>query len=143
VAFEPSFGSVEGLASAVLEALAARDVSQLERLALSQAEFRTLVWPSLPAARPERNLTWDYVWRDLRQKSRSSAAVLLSQHGGRRYTLLRVSHLGDTSTYGAFEVRRATQLSVRTETGQPVALRLFGSTISRNGRTKLFSYVVD
>lgn len=140
---EHSFESLDALAAGVLDAVASRDRNRLEQLALSEHEFRTIVWPALPAARPERNLTWDYVWSDLRQKSRASVLALLSRHGGRRYTLVAVSHLGKTTKYADFEVQRATELSVATESGERAKVRLFGSTILRHGRFKLFSYNVD
>ncbi|MGH9308533.1 MAG: hypothetical protein ACRD1U_04120 [Vicinamibacterales bacterium] len=142
-ALEHSFESLDALATSVLDAVASRDRDRLEQLALSEHEFRTIVWPALPAARPERNLTWDYVWSDLRQKSRASVMALLFRHGGRRYTLLGVKHLGKTTQYADFEVQRATELSVATSTGERATVRLFGSTIRRHGRFKLFSYNVD
>lgn len=137
------FASVEALSAAVLDGVARQDRAFLAGLALSESEFRTIVWPALPAARPERNLTPGYVWQDLRQKSEGSLSTVLSRHGGRRYDLLAVSHRGPTTSYAGFDVQRATELSVRTATGEVLALRLFGSTIARDGRYKLFSYVVD
>ena len=51
-----------------------RDRARLDALALSEQEFRDHVWPDLPAARPERNLPFSYVWGDLHQKSNISLA---------------------------------------------------------------------
>lgn len=140
---EHTCDTAEALASAVLDGLARRDRAALERLALSEDEFRELVWPDLPAARPERNLPWDYVWQDLHQKSRASLGRTLAAHGGRRYELVSVRHLGDTSTYGTYEVRRDAEVTVRNAEGRTQQLRLFGSTLHHAGRAKLFSYVVD
>jgi hypothetical protein len=140
---ELGFGSVEALSAAVLEGLARRDRAFLEGLALSEAELRTIVWPGLPAARPERNLSWDYVWQDLLGKSQGSLSTVLARHGGKRYRLVSVNHRGPTTSYAGFDVQRRTEISVRTATGEVLALRLFGSTIARDGQYKLFSYVVD
>ena len=67
--------SASSLASAVLDALARRDRAALKALALNETEFRDHVWPELPAARPERNLPFSYVWGELRQKSLQALAA--------------------------------------------------------------------
>src|SRR5688572_4482490 len=83
-----AYPSPEALAAAVLDALARGDESALEALALTEQEFRDHVWPDLPAARPERNLPFSYVWGDLRQKGSETMAQTLSAHGGRTYALV-------------------------------------------------------
>jgi hypothetical protein len=138
-----TFDSEEALATAVLAGIARNDHAALEALALSEAEFRQAIWPELPAARPERNMPLDYVWQDLGQKSRASLGSTLARHGGRRYELVEVKTLGESTTYETFAVRRDTELTVRTEDGQRRDVRLFGSMVVRAGRYKIFSYVVD
>jgi hypothetical protein len=120
-----------------------RDTTTLQGLALSEGEFREQVWPELPAARPERNLPFSYVWGDLHQKSDLSLARTLARHGGRRYSLMSVRMEGDTTRYPSYTVSRETVLRARDETGTEVDLRLFGSIIQKDGGWKVFSYVVD
>ncbi len=143
VAFQHTFDTPEALATAVLAGIARRDRPFLEGLAVSEVEFRGGVWPELPAARPERNVPWDYVWKDLRQKSHASLTTILSEHGGRRYQLVDITHLGESTTYGAVEIQRETQLGIRDDKGNAQKVRLFGSTIAITGRYKVYSYVVD
>ena len=99
---EHTHDSPDALARAVLAAVAGRDAPALRNLAVSEREFRDHVWPALPAARPERNLPFSYVWGDLRQKSERHLARALAAHGGRRYALLRVEHAGGTRHYGDY-----------------------------------------
>jgi hypothetical protein len=127
----------------VLSAVEQRDTIALRGLALSEEEFREHVWPELPAARPERNLPFSYVWGDLRQKSDASLGQTLARHGGRRYALVSVRNTGETTRYPSYSVSRETVLTVRDETGAAMELRLFGSTIQKEGGWKVFSYVVD
>jgi hypothetical protein len=138
-----TYPSPEALATAVLGAVERRDTAALNGLALSEEEFRDHVWPELPAARPERNLPFSYVWGDLRQKSDESLMRTLASHGGRRYALVSVRASGETTKYPSYAVSRETVLMVRDETGAPAELRLFGSTIQKDGAWKVFSYVVD
>jgi hypothetical protein len=118
-------------------------VSALHDLVLSEQEFRDHVWPELPAARPERNLPFSYVWGDLRQKSESSLAVTLAEHGGQHYDLVSVRSLGETTTYQTYFVHRTTALRVRAKSGAEIELRIFGSMLEKGGEFKVFSYVVD
>lgn len=143
VPLERTFESPEALAREVLKLVEFRDAHRLEQLALSGREFADLVWPELPAARPERNLPLDYVWTDLRTKSRAHLGRIAEQFGGRRYELVGVSFLGETTKYRSYAVHRKTELTVRAADGHEERLRLFGSILEQRGRYKLFSFVVD
>ncbi len=137
-----TYGTPEALAAAVLHAIANRDRPRLEGLALDQEEFRGHVWPELPAARPERNLPFSYVWGDLRQKSELALSRTISEHGGQRYKLERVT-FGDETTYPSYTVHRAASLIVRDDSDAELTLRVCGSMIEKAGAWKVFSYVID
>lgn len=134
--------SAAAMAQAILDAVAAGDRAALAGLALSEQEFHDRVWPELPAARPERNLPFSYVWGDLHQKSEESLSALLAAHASRRYTLMDV-RFGDRTPYQTYTVHRAATFLVRDAGGQELDLRLCGSMIEQDGRWKVFSYVVN
>jgi hypothetical protein len=138
-----TFDSPEALGNALLDALARRDRARLDEIAVSEQEFRDHVWPDLPAARPERNLPFSYVWGDLHQKSRLNLSNTLAEHGGTRFELRRVRFLGPTTQYGHSAVHRKTALDAVDPSGNPVTLQLCGSLIHKDGGWKVFSYVVD
>lgn len=131
------------MAQAVLGALEWRDVTPLRAVALNEREFREQVWPELPAARPERDLPFSYVWGELRQKSEAALAATLAAHGGQRYELVAVRFLGETTQYESYLVRRKAEVTVKDAKGTEVQLRLFGSVLEKGGRFKVFSYVLD
>jgi hypothetical protein len=135
--------SARAVAQQVLDAIARRDRVALDALAITEPEFRVHVWPSLPAARPERNLPMSYVWGDLHQKSTASLSRILAQHGGRRYELVDVRFGDQPTTYAGYVVHREAVLSVRTAGGAPEEIRVCGSLIEKDGRWKVFSYVID
>lgn len=84
-----------------------------------------------------------YVWGDLKQKSDGGLTTILAEHGGRRFELTAVAFRGDMTDYAAFRVHREAVFTVKTGAGDPVTLRLCGSMIEKEGRWKVFSYVVD
>jgi hypothetical protein len=134
--------SAADLATAVLDALTRRDRARLDGLALTEQEFRDHAWPDLPAARPERNLPFSFVWGDLHQKSNISLAHTLDAHGGKRYTLQRVTFAG-TTRYANYVVHRDAKFVVTDPSGGSAELRVCGSFIEKDGGWKVFSYVVD
>ena len=133
----------EATARLALERIAAGDRGGLLALALTEAEFREVVYPELPASRPERNTSADYLWRGLRQKSRNALASTLDRHAGPPLELLAVDFLGETTDYGTYRVHRRTALTVRAPDGGKTVVRVFGSMIERGGEYKIFSFVTD
>ena len=127
----------------MLDAFAKRDIEQLRALALSEDEFRDQIWPGLPAARPERNVPVTYVWGDLHQKSDARLRALMAERGGHRLELVELRFDGETSRYATGTVRREPTFVVRDERGNTQELRLCGSIVEKEGRWKVFSYVVD
>jgi hypothetical protein len=133
--------SPSSLASAVLDALARRDRAGLEALALSETEFRDHVWPQLPAARPERNLPFSFVWGDLRQKSTQTLSTVIAREGGSAYELLDVRFEAE-SDYRTYRVHRQATLRVRDASGIERDLRVCGSMLEQKGAWKVFSYAI-
>jgi hypothetical protein len=135
--------SAELLAEEVLTAVARRDEARLRALSVDEREFELRVWPGLPAAQPERNMPWSYVWLDLRQKSDAMLQRTLGEHGGRHYDLEAVHFLGESTNHGTYRVHRGTLLRVRDAAGTERELRLLGSMIETDAGWKVFSYLAD
>jgi hypothetical protein len=135
--------SPDALARTVLSAIAHQDADRLRRVALSEEEFREVVWPELPAARPERNIPFGYAWGDLRSKSEAALAGMLAQNGGKSFELVSIRFSGGSTQYQTYVVHREAVLRVRDLNGADQEVRLFGSVLERDGACKVFSYVVD
>jgi hypothetical protein len=133
----------EAAAQAVLDALWTRDPERLLRLALTEGEFRTTVWPRLPASRPEMGMPLEYLWSDTAAKSRAGLAEVLQAHGRQRLRLDRIEFGGPAVDYGVFRIHPKTALLVRDQAGRRSRIRVFGSMIEADGRWKIYSFVVD
>lgn len=138
-----TFDSPEALARAVLERLERKDLPGLRALPLSEAEFRDHVWPELPASRPERNVPFDYAWGQMKQRSDGYLGNTLARYGGKPLTLVRLRFTGATTQYQSFAVMRESEIIAADDTGRDLVIRLFGSAMAKDGRYKMFSYVVD
>jgi len=137
-----TFNSPEALASAVLEAVQTGDRARLNALALNEQEFKEHVWPDLPAARPERNLPFSYVWGDLRQKSDLALSGTLKSQAGRRQELRAVT-FADVTPYAHFRVHRKATFHVADAAGAKTEIQVCGSMLEEGGAWKVFSYVID
>ena len=135
--------SAEALIGEVLQALARRDRTRLESLAISATEFRDHVWEFLPAARPERNLPMSYVWGDLHQKSIGNLSRILGQLGGQRMELVAVSFGTPPRSYGPFVIHGDPRVRVRMAGGEERDVTVCGSLFEPRGQWKVFSFVAD
>jgi hypothetical protein len=141
--FSRSFDSPEALAQEFLRLLEAGDPEAAKPLALSEQEFKEIVWPEMPAARPERNVPVDFAWDNMWPKSLYGLARTFQRHGGKRLELVAVRFEGETTAYSSFDVRRDARCVVRNASGEEQTLDLFGSVLVDGDRYKLFSFVVD
>jgi hypothetical protein len=138
-----TFESPEALARAVLAALEQRDSGRLKALQLSETEFREHVWPELDTSRPARNVPFEYAWGQMKQRSDGSLGATLSRYGGRSLRFVQTRFTGDTTAYQSFSVMRESEIVAADDTGRELILRLYGSAMLKDGRYKLYSYVVD
>ena len=135
--------SAEALGRAVVAAAAARNEVALRYLTLSEQEFRDHVWPELPAARPERNLPFSYVWGDHRQKSEQILGRTLARVGGDPVSFVSIRFAGAPTEYPSFTVHRDSVVTLKGDDGHAREVRLFGSALEKDGAWKVFSYIVD
>lgn len=112
-------------------------------LSVSRDEFEAIVWPTLPASRPEVGMPMEYVWQDTFTRSRTYLAQTLHEYGGERFELRGVRFAGETTSHGTYSVSRKAHLVVRDALGVERVVRFFGSIIRQNGRSKVYSYIVD
>ena len=138
-----TFESPEQLATAVAEALKQKDAVRLQALAITEAEFKALVWPHLPASRSEGAVPFGFVWTQLNRRSNAHLSSILTEYGGQQLEVAGVRFLGETTAYGAFDVHRKAVVVLKIPDGTERSVRLFGSILTQRSRHKLFSYVID
>ena len=138
-----TFDSPESLAQAVLSALERQDLDALHRLPLSESEYREHVWPELPVSRPERNVPFDYSWAQMKQRSDGSLQQTFGRYASKRLAFVQTRFTGETTQYGSFTVMRESEVIARDENGRDLILRIYGAAMVKQGRVKMFSYVVD
>jgi hypothetical protein len=134
--FHGTFASSEVLTETFLQALEEEDRPRLERMALSQAEFRLEFFPEMPVY---GNIPPDFAWGQLEGRNRHGLATVLARQGGRPWELEEIVFAGETA-YQTFTVHREPMLRLRDRvTGERREMALFGSLLEHDGRYKLVS----
>jgi hypothetical protein len=132
--------SRDELVAAYLRALAAADTVALQQLAVTQAEFAWLYYPTTPMGKPPYDLEPGLMWFLHTQRGDRGLTKALQLYGGRPMSLVdydcgaESSHEGENIVYGPCTVRWST------DSGDTLAVRLFNQILERNGRFKFLSY---
>ncbi len=134
-----SFSSAEQLTEGFLEALKDGDFQTMELIAADREEFERLLWPHLPASRPDTNLTPEFVWRQSQIKSLSSLRATMSRYKGTDIDLVRVELSGEVRDYGELRLFMEPEVVVAMD-GVEKRVKLFGSMMLLDGEYKIYSY---
>jgi hypothetical protein len=139
--FPGSAGSLEELGSRVLTALAAADTQALAGLRLTEHEHNRVVWPELPASRPEVSFPLDYAWTNIELRNASSLARILPMFAERQPAFERVECRGPTERFRTFEVLTDCWV-VFADADAPDLLEIqaFKDVLVRGGGFKVFRY---
>lgn len=133
----------ETLVHDVVDALGRGDRERLVKLAVSDSEFRELIWPRLPASRPAVGMPVEYLWADTSAKSRGHLSQTLARYGGRAWRVDALIPGRAPVDYGTFRVHSGASVRLRGDDGTLVTTQVFGSLIEQGHAWKVFSYVVD
>lgn len=132
--------SRDALLQRFARAVAARDTSELRRMALSRAEFAWLVFESSPYAVEPYRTKPELIWSRMQLASNAGATRLFERYGGKPFMADGLicpdepQIQGDNRIWTGCVVRRAGRDGVALDE------RLFGSIIERAGEFKFMTY---
>jgi hypothetical protein len=139
--FPGSTRTLDGLGRTVLVALAASDTTTLAALRLTEQEHNEVVWPELPASRPEVNFPIDFAWTNIELRDRRSITRLLPIFGGLEVGFLTVQCRGGTQTFETFHVLTDCWTIFELEGREgPFEAQLFKDVLVRSSGHKIFRY---
>ena len=88
-------------------------------------------------------MPFEYAWGQLKQRSDGYLDVTVGRYAGQKLRFVSTRYTGETTKYPSFSVMRESEIVAADDTGRDLVLRLFGSAMVKDGRYKLFSFVVD
>ena len=88
-------------------------------------------------------MPFEYAWGQMKQRSDGSLDGTVGRYSGRTLKFIRARFTGETTTYQSFAVMRDSEIVAADESGRELIVRLYGSAMVKDGRYKLYSYVVD
>lgn len=137
---EGGAGNRDQLVRRFVSALQKRDTAGLRSLLLNRSEFGWLYYPTNPEGKPPYNLTPQLMWFMVEGRTEQGYRKLLERRSGKPLHVVgyrcegEPSHQGENTVWGPCVVLR------KTESGDPLAERLFGQIVERAGRYKFVSY---
>lgn len=138
--------SLDALLGKLLAALERKDAGELRRLRVSRREYTKIIMPGFvpPGAEPRLVAPSenDFWWSMLDTKSKYSELSILSQYGGRRYTVKGVTFLKGTEEYAWYTAHKRILLTLQDDDGAETTLQM-GSVVEANGDFKFVSYTRD
>ena len=134
--------SVDALIERLLDALAKRDIAALNRLRMTENEYRTFVLPgSVEPGQPARAYEAGpsiWAWNNVDTNSRYAAAAMIKGYGGRRFKLKEVNYLKGHGTYAWYDAYRTVSLTLEDDKGE-VGELVLGSIAHIDGQFKFIS----
>jgi hypothetical protein len=131
--------SIDDLLKRVLDALAASDVQALHRLRVTEQEYRTFVLPgAVEQGQPPQVLDEQYsqfAWDMLNTKSLYAGQAIVTNFGGRHYTLKNVQFAKGQHQYAWYATYNTTVLTLEDDAGGMRELTL-GSIADVDGHFK-------
>jgi len=135
--------TVDALLDEFLAALEGKDMQALERLRVSESEYRDIIMPGsvppghAPQVFPEKKSK--FFWGMNNTKSIYWAGSLLESFGGHRYTRKEVEYTKGVQQYAWYTAYKRVRLTVVDEEGNEKDLRT-GSIAEVNGQYKFVSF---
>ncbi len=138
-ALDSDIRSRDALVAEYVKLLAKRDTTGLSKLALSQAEFAWLYYPTNPISLPPYDLAPGLMWFQLEGNSRKGLLHALEERGG--IDLKVVGYRCErTVDEGPNKVHERCALRRVQAPGDTINEILFGGIIERDGRFKLIGH---
>ena len=138
--------SIDELIALFLDALSRRDRDALERLRVTEAEWRSIIVPgSVEPGKPPQVLSEEglqYFWGEMNQKSAAHREALLQRFGGQSLTPARHSFEKGVHTFAGYEAHQRLIVVLRDDHGGETELRT-GSIVARDGRFKFATFIRD
>lgn len=140
VVLDGAVASLEQLAFETLEGITANDRARLERLRLTEYQHNELVWPQLPASRPEANYPVDFAWQNIELHNRRAVNRMLWDFGGHQLALLGVECRAEPEFFESFRVLRDCWVSFTLDREEAAPQQFFRYVLDWDGQYKVFRF---
>lgn len=137
--FEGGTRSLDDLGRAVCRALHHRDRDSLRLLAVTDDEFRDIMWQEFPQSRPATGLAWEDAWRVLDVRLIGGCNGAVQEYGGRWWEFVRFERADSIAVYKNFKLHNGLVMVVRNDLGEIERFGWLRSVAERKGRFKIYS----
>ena len=141
--FPGSAASLGELGTKSLEAFVAGDSATLAGFRLTEEEHNGVVFPELPAGRPEVNYPVDLAWQNIELRNGRSLARQMAWFADRLLVVHRTVCQGGTQAFRTFVVHTDCWIYFEDSEEGELRIQLFKDVVERGGGFKVFRYYDD
>jgi hypothetical protein len=138
--FPGAAASLDSLGELVLEALVRQDTLALSTMRLTEAEHNEVIWPELPASRPEVDYPVDLAWQNIEVRNRRDLGRILPLFKGRALRYRSTECRRGVQPFVSFSVETDCWVVFEDEVGAVLESQIFKDVSVRNGGFKTFRY---
>jgi len=132
--------ALEDLVKKVLAALETKDQAALEKLAITEDEYRKFIWPGIAARTPGANEKKFYGMFE--QGNVAGITSALKEFGGQKLEFVRVSAGTSIRQTKAYRLLSPPTVTVKDGSGQEKALKLSGPVIEHDGIYQIATFAI-
>ena len=141
--FPGSAASLGELGTKSLEAFVAGDSATVAGFRLTEEEHNEVVFPELPAGKPEVNYPVDLAWQNIELRNGRSLGRQMAWFQDRLLVVQRTLCHGETQAFRTFVVHSDCWIYFQDSQEGELRIQLFKDVLERGGGLKIFRYYDD
>ena len=131
--------SAEDLASRALAAIESKDKAALEKLTVTEEEFKLYIWPTTHPASMGPQSKPAGAYQALRQASAAGIEQRIAEYGGRKLKVVRIA-FGPERKLKDGRILQAPEITASGEEAGEVKFRIAASVLEHGGEFKFVSF---
>ncbi|MEZ4585164.1 MAG: hypothetical protein R2909_02050 [Gemmatimonadales bacterium] len=135
--------SRDELVGTMIDAVARNDTTAFEALAVDQAEFGYLYYPTTRTAQPPYELPPSLAWFQMQERNRRGVFRMLRDYGGRELVLRGLECAAEPTVEAENRIWSECRVSLTRDGEAITPIKLFGAILERDGRYAFLSFAND
>ena len=131
-------GNLDSLGRAILWALHHSETDSLQRLCITDTEFRDILWREFPQSRPATGIQWEDAWRTLYARVNDGCNMARREYGGHYYQFVKF-RADSVARYKNFTLYSGLTLVAKDDVGKTHEWTWIRGVAERKGRLKIYS----
>jgi hypothetical protein len=131
--------SMDDLGRRICRAMQVERRDSLQKLCVTDMEFKTILWPEFPQSRPVTGVQWDDAWKILYARMNAGCGHAVRDYGGHWYQFIRFESADPVQEFRNFKMHSNLVLVAKDDMGQVQRMKWLRGVVERRGSFKIYS----